>query len=405
MYTIQSVMEMNGSLPVRFTPAWSDIAGLGRGQDIRVKRLTFQRGTTANFALNSQVTISSNVQRVVALTLEISDQRGESATLTDVPFDVSGDLAHQVIFNSERQNTPWSFVLKINSDDREMMLSFTLNYSNLSVVDSLAGITFYEALARGGEFRIRGRHPITGGELHLARGNVPAGTYEPADARLVKVLQNLAFIETKTGVSFTIPDHNIRYQDANTIAATAEILRTGHAQYKAQPWVSISAVEKVKIALESFANENPIPMALHYEGEIVRILGTHVPLGPVTLFCARSYITKKDLESLLTELEVAPPGTYLSVRFTPFEECPIEARYINWLPTDEAAAIKQLPIYANMEQLVENDAWTLPRMNAEEAVALLKSWYDEDRNDQKESWERLKVALDEDRLSDRKLFQ
>lgn len=359
----------------------------------------------ASRAVNRQVTISGNAQSVVALTLEITNQAGASATLTDIPFEMTGDLAREVIFNSEHQNTPWSFILKINSESRQMTLSFTLNYSGLSVDNALAGITFYQALARGGEFRVGGRNPVTGGEFSLAWGSLPSGTYKTSDPRFVKLLEDLAFIQNKTGVFFTVPKRNIRFQDANTIVATAEILRTGHAQHEAQPWVSISKVEQARNALESFASEKPIPMALHFEEQVVNIFGTYVLLGPVTLFCDRSYITKKDLEALRKDLEVAAPGTYLSIKFTPFEGCPIEARYIKWLPKDEADTIKQLPMYVKTEQIVDEDGWTLPQINVDAALALLKSWYEEDVDEQKKSWERLKVGLDEDRLSDRKLFQ
>ena len=46
----------------------------------------------------------------------------------------------------------------------------------------------------------------------------------------------------------------------------------------------------------------------------------------------------------------------------------------------------------------------LPATDAESAIALLQSWCDEDAQEQRETWEFLKTALDEDRLSDRKLF-
>jgi len=55
---------------------------------------------------------------------------------------------------------------------------------------------------------------------------------------------------------------------------------------------------------------------------------------------------------------------------------------------------------------------TLPVVNAKQAqknqaaIDLLDSWLsdDEDANEQKQTWEFLKVALDEDRLSSRPLF-
>jgi hypothetical protein len=51
--------------------------------------------------------------------------------------------------------------------------------------------------------------------------------------------------------------------------------------------------------------------------------------------------------------------------------------------------------------------FVLPDMDVDQALALLQSWYVEEspeREEQRETWEYLKLALDEDRLSDRKLF-
>lgn len=44
------------------------------------------------------------------------------------------------------------------------------------------------------------------------------------------------------------------------------------------------------------------------------------------------------------------------------------------------------------------------QQNREQTIKLLRSWREDDEQEQKETWEYLKVALDEDRLSDRKLF-
>ena len=358
----------------------------------------------ASRAVNKQISTSGNVQKFAALTLEITQQDQVIAALPNIPFEITGEFAREVIFNSENQNTPWNFLLKINSDSRQMILTFTLNDSGLSVENALAGIRFYQALALGGEFVVKGGHPITGGDLLLARGKIPSGSYEAADPRFVKLLKDLAFIENKTGVSFIVPDENIGFQDVNTIAATAEILRTGHAQYEAQPWVSISNLKQARSAVESFVSEQPIAMALHFEGQVVRIFGSYVPLGPVTLFCARSYVKKEDMDALRKDIDAAVPGSYLSIKFTPVEGYPVEARYINWLPSGEANSIKELPMYLKTEPRVDDDGWILPQMNVDAAVELLKSWYEEDPDEQKKNWEKLKVALDEDRLSERKLF-
>jgi hypothetical protein len=197
---------------------------------------------------------------------------------------------------------------------------------------------------------------------------------------------------------------DISFEDANTIAATTRILETGHAQYRAKPWVSVSNVAQAKSALESLVVGEPVPMAIHFEGQVVVIFGTDVMLGPVTFFCDRTYITDEDLEDLRKEVEVATPESSINIRFTPFEDCSVEARYINWLPEEEAIAIRQLPMYRERKPVVSEDQWDLPPVDVNSALALLRSWYDEDADEQKNTWELLKVALDQDRLSERKLF-
>jgi len=51
-----------------------------------------------------------------------------------------------------------------------------------------------------------------------------------------------------------------------------------------------------------------------------------------------------------------------------------------------------------------NDALTIQQAKNEPAIRLLRSWREGDKQEQRETWEYLKRALDEDRLSSRKLF-
>jgi len=55
----------------------------------------------------------------------------------------------------------------------------------------------------------------------------------------------------------------------------------------------------------------------------------------------------------------------------------------------------------------EAGKFVLPEIDVNQALTLLQSWDVEEspeREEQRETWEYLKQALDEDRLSDRKLF-
>lgn len=74
-------------------------------------------------------------------------------------------------------------------------------------------------------------------------------------------------------------------------------------------------------------------------------------------------------------------------------------------PGDESERLS--PTAATLSA-VTNPAFTLEKSQAKnnEAIALLQSWLDDDSDaeEQRIAWEAIRGALDEDRLSDRKLF-
>lgn len=66
-------------------------------------------------------------------------------------------------------------------------------------------------------------------------------------------------------------------------------------------------------------------------------------------------------------------------------------------------------MYERIDKNLSEEAakFVLPDIDVNQALALLQSWYVEEspeREEQRGTWEYLKQALDEDRLSDRKLF-
>lgn len=408
MQLTRSLIEATGAPPDAFTPgrmfngaSTRYVAACG---DISVTQSRRGSGPAAATVVRVEFNVPQRLHGVVSLTLEMENEGGVRTTLTNIPFEITATDSGEMILNSEQQSTPWTFLVKVNKATKQMSLSYTLKYPGLSIERALEGIRFNQALARGGDLRILGAHPVTGGAVQLVRGGLPSGTYQGPDARFIGMLEQLAFIQDKTGVFFTVPDRNINSEDLRTVAATVQILETGHGQYKAVPWTSVSNVEQARAALETFAEGKPQPMALHFEYQVVVILGTHVPLGPVTFFCDKAYITREDLETLSRELEASTSESSINIRFTPYEGSSVEARYINWLPEEEASAIRRLPMYQEGQPGYGQEEWVLPPMDADEAVALLQSWYDEDEGEQRETWEQLRAALDKDRLSDRKLF-
>ena len=66
-------------------------------------------------------------------------------------------------------------------------------------------------------------------------------------------------------------------------------------------------------------------------------------------------------------------------------------------------------MYERIDKNLSEEAgkFVLPDIDVNQALALLQSWYVEEspeREEQRETWDYLKQALDDDRPSDRKLF-
>jgi hypothetical protein len=339
--------------------------------------------------------------------LEVKDEEDLRTILPNVIFEVIEKATGEMTFKSERQSGPWKFFIKVEPATGQMSLSLKADYSGLSVEQAWEGVKFLQALAHGGDFLIYGKHPVTGEDLPVVRGGITPGEYEGPDVQFVELLDHLTLIQSKTGIPFTIPERDITFEEAASIAATAYILMTGHAKYEAKPWVSFSSVGQAKETLASFESGEPQLTTLQFDGQEVEIFGTRVSLGPVVFFLARTYITEEDLGALRRDIQRSTPESRVKVRLTPFEDCPVEARYINWLPADDAAALQKLLARPTDKSGPDEDRWELPPADVDKAVSLLQSWNVEDQHEQqeqRETWEYLKAALDEDRLSDRKLF-
>ncbi|MGH8553120.1 MAG: hypothetical protein ACRERS_07480, partial [Methylococcales bacterium] len=305
---------------------------------------------------------------------------------------------------SKPQDHPWQFSLMIDLVNRGLDVQLGLDFSGLSVAEAVEASYFYESLASGGYFRVFGRHPVTNDELLILGSRFPKGIIDAFDPRFMRILDYLVFIQDKTRECLRIPQGTISPEDSKTIEAITHILETGRANYKSEPWFCVSNLDQVKYALETFEKSQLGSMTVHYDNQTAVIFGTSVALGPVKVFCKRMTITDDDLKELKSDVENNPFKSSFRICFTPVEGCPVEARYIRWLPMEEARVMGQQSMYKkenpHFDKKVE-DFWP---GNSKNAIALLESWYDEDTQEQIETWENLKTALDMDRLSQRKLF-
>lgn len=362
-FTPALIIELPGAPPTIFSPGSRSFENGTSERDIlkKWKRLSITgapirvgRSFTQPASAPPKLKLQQR-QTLVTLpvTLEITNEAGEKAALSKIRVTAVQTKPDELTFSNAGQQGPLELEVTANLKTKKVAIRVNLRYARLNVKEAYDGALFFQVLSKGGEFHMFSKKP----KRTLTRGKINSGTYPGPEDRWIKLLKKLVFIQSKTGVRLNLPDEDftITVDDAQAIFGVAKILETGHATYKSEPWESVSTVEQARAALSTFENEETVPSALKFEDQEVTILGVDITLGPVIFFCDQTYITKEDLETLRKDIEKSAPGDQIKVRITPFNECPIEARYTEWLPEDEAAAIRQLPIYEREKEGVSQE--------------------------------------------------
>jgi predicted HTH domain antitoxin len=286
----------------------------------------------------------------VPLSMEVVSGDGAAFGLTGLLFTITRDEAGDITFNNEVTESPLRVKVTTHKATGEMSLHINLNYVGLNVQLAYDGARFLEVLSRGGEFRMVYKVSETETDVTFLRGNIPAGVYPGPEPNHLKLLEQLALIQSKTGARLTIPEGGISSEQAQNIRVVARIVETGRITYPVPSWNTTLHPEHVQTALETFANGKTIPIVMNYlEEQAMPVLGTEVPLGPMLVGVTRVYMTPDDYEALRSAAESAEPDSMISARMSPFEDCQAEAHYMRYLPVDHAAAIYRMVIFQQVE--------------------------------------------------------
>jgi predicted HTH domain antitoxin len=244
----------------------------------------------------------------------------------------------EITLDNEGQAVPWKVQLVLNYREKRYQFQLGLNFVGMNVNQALYALRFSEAVATGGDLRIT--HLNTG--LLLLHANVGPDDHLRQQPHWIKTLERLNVIQKKTDTLLALPEKEMTLEEFRHIYQVANIVETGHATLNSDHWSEELGVEKAGIALRQFSEEQPLPVLWNYgEVQLTEILGVEVPLGPMVISCERMIMTGDDMEILRTAIELSPPGGDVTVRFTALEGCPVEVRYLDWLPAEEAVAILQ----------------------------------------------------------------
>lgn len=346
----------------------------------------------------------------IQIKLEMRSVTGGVAVLERVNLDPVRYKTNDLSYSNKNQSVPWKTSIVVNLKEPFFKITMRMNFAGAKVRDAVRAVKFFRAVAKGGTLKI-----TSTGNLPLAEQRfAPNKDIEP-DPTIAELLDNLLIIESKTTARFTIPSRDLPPEEAETVANTARILETGYAEYKADHiTISNNSPRLAADVLKTFSSGEPRSLIFQSKDDaLVNIFGADINLGPVVLSCEQTTIAEEELRALRVAVENEFWDSSTDIRFRPVGDSPVTATYPNWLSEGDAEKLlnKLSERRSGTLETTEDEEGAagsppdLPDMNVQAAVALLRSWYEEDPQEQRDTLDKLKEILEENRTSDRALFQ
>jgi hypothetical protein len=98
-----------------------------------------------------------------------------------------------------------------------------MNFSEVNVRQVLRGLRFHEAIAKGGILKISDLE--TGFRVYEAE--VPNGVFQGPEAVLMRLVENLVFIQDKVHLPLRMPGPRFTREDFEGVAMLVQKLKTG----------------------------------------------------------------------------------------------------------------------------------------------------------------------------------
>lgn len=261
--------------------------------------------------------------------VEVESNDGERVVLDYIHLEAVQMGVEEVTLVNDRQPMPVKLRLVINFKTRKVHTEFTLQYKGTTIKQMLDGLRFERVFSKGGRLRIENLE--TG--IELANESLPANTMEAPKLGWVKLLEKLVYIQSKTHVPLTLPERAITRDELRRIFATARTIEIGSDTFHFEEFKGMASLELARNLVSTFDSDEEQYISISFSDEqTVKIFDTDVTLGPVNLTCERVFMEEKDLNDLkaaltksLTSVESVP------FRLVPYENCPVEARYLKWL--------------------------------------------------------------------------
>lgn len=275
--------------------------------------------------------------KVFQFRIEIEDETGEVASIDYLQMNVVRRGTEEVMLNNERQPNPLKLAIVLSPAKGTVKMDCKLVVDEpFNVRTAFQYEKFLQVVERGGELRLIDLPS----EVLFCCFRVKAGVYPSSGKQWLRLLEALVQIQKKASIPINISNRNISSEEAAHIFSIEHILTTGHSKIKSEPLVIDSDVKRAKEILDQLKNGEPIRIySLMEENESISIFDSNISLGSMLVFqdCC---LSEEDKATLGQKIAGAEANEAIEICLTPSPDGVREARFLKWLPTEEAAALK-----------------------------------------------------------------
>jgi hypothetical protein len=298
-----------------------------------------------NLGLTSvEIPIDMSAQRATrtvkkSVTLTFEADSGESCSWDNVILENVQVGTKQTIWSNEDQGIPLKIRFTVLFDNPRTELQLAFSPDGLNVKQAAEGLRFFLELSKGGKFIIE--ESETG--AHTGIGLIPAGYDTGVSAEFLELVEALLLIQRKASISFSVPE-SVTWKDADVIFSVAQILKTGKARLKSGPAVLDIPPTFAADFLNRMKDGHSMTIQLYLDRYDVKIYGERISIGEA-LLSGEFYAAPDDLKLLEDALDKRDSNAVdLDVTMTPIEGSIHEAKFIDWLPVDEAEQVRNIEI-------------------------------------------------------------
>ncbi len=268
--------------------------------------------------------------------VEAEGKDGRVASIDYLQMYVVRCGTEEVTLSNDRQPSPLKLTLVLRLKEETMQMNWRVAAGDVNVRLALQLEKFFQVISQGGGLRL----VSVPSEIAFCRSNVPAGAYRASGERWIQLLEALVLIQSKSSIAINLPDRDISYEEADHIFNVAHILATGHSIIVSKPIVVDTDGERVTAVLEQLRGGQSVRLhSLMGEGEPVNVCGSLIPLGPALVF-QDCYLSTEEEAALELVIGGAAAGETIELRLTPCQDGLREARFLKWLPPEEAVALR-----------------------------------------------------------------